>query len=80
MYNNKNYSLPILEFDVSNYEYCGIKMKTLPIGKDLHNIVDNGYTKPTDWSTLIEDVKKNNKDAKKQIASLCIIYNHLLKR
>jgi len=58
---NISNSIPILEFDGIDYEYWSIWMMTLLEGKDLWDVVEVGYTKPTDWSVLSKDKKKNLK-------------------
>jgi hypothetical protein len=44
--------LPISEFNGSDYDYWCVKMMTFFIGKDLWEIVEMGYAKTEDWTTL----------------------------
>ena len=55
-------SLPIPEFNGSDYDYWCIKMMTFLIGKDLWEIVETGYAEPEDWTTL----NANDRVAKKE--------------
>jgi len=47
MANNTNSSIPIPNFEGSDYEYSSIKMQTLLVGKDFSDAVD-GYLEPVD--------------------------------
>ena len=62
MVSNTSSSIPIPEFDGSDYRYWSIKIQTLLIGKDLWNVVDDGYVEPIDWSSLLADDKKAMKE------------------
>ena len=53
-------SLPIPEFNGSDYDYWCIKMMMFLIGKDLWEIVETGYIE--DWTTL----NANDRVAKKE--------------
>lgn len=57
MVSNSN-SIQIPKFDGTNYEYWSIKMMTLLEGKDLWDIVEDGYKELDDWIVLSEDTKK----------------------
>lgn len=62
---SNNNTLPIPEFQGKDYEYWSIKMKTLLIGKVLWDIVEEGYSDPTDWNTLGDNAKAAKKIAQK---------------
>jgi hypothetical protein len=51
-------SLLIPEFNGSDYDYWCIDMMTFLIRKDLWEIVEMGYAKPGDWTTLNDRVAK----------------------
>ena len=64
MASNTSSSIPIPEFDGSDYGYWSIKIQTLLIGKDLWDVVDDGYVEPADWSSLSADDKKAMKECR----------------
>ena len=52
-------------FNGENYDYWSIKMKTFFCSQDLWDIVEEGFTIPTDNSTLTAELKENKpKDSK----------------
>ena len=64
MASNTSSSIPIPEFDGSDYGYWSIKIQTLLTGKDLWDIVEDGYVEPADWSSLSADDKKAMKECR----------------
>ena len=64
MASNISSSIPIPEFDGSGYGYWSIKIQTLLIGKDLWDVIDDGYVEPADWSSLSADAKKAMKECR----------------
>jgi len=64
MASNTSSSIPNLELDGSDYGYWSIKIQTLLTGKDLWDIVDDGYINPTYWNSLLVDEKKAMKECR----------------
>jgi len=64
MASNTSSSIPIPEFDGSDYGYWSIKIQTLLTGKDLWDVVEDGYVEPADWSSLSVDDKKAMKECR----------------
>jgi hypothetical protein len=61
-------SLPIPEFNGSDYDYWCIKMMTFLIGKDLWEIVEMGYAELEDSTTLTANDKVAKKESRKKNA------------
>jgi hypothetical protein len=61
-------SLPIPEFNRSDYDYWCIKMMTFLIGKDLWEIVEMGYAEPEDWTTLTANDRVAKNESRKKNA------------
>lgn len=64
MASNTHSSIPILEFDGSDYGYWSIKIQTFLIGKYFLDIIDDGYIYSTNWKTLLVDDKKVKKECR----------------
>ena len=61
-------SLPIPEFNGSDYDYWCIKMMTFLIRKDLWEIVETGYAEPEDWTTLNANDRVSKKESRRKNA------------
>jgi hypothetical protein len=59
-------SLPIPEFNGSDYDYWCIKMMTFFIWKDLWEIVGMCYAEPKDWTTLNANDRVDKKESRRK--------------
>lgn len=69
MANKFNY-LPIPKFNGEVEDYWSIKIQTLLVGKDLWDVLQDGYIEPTNWRIVATIDKQGLKDTKKNSLDL----------